>query len=444
MTARVFVPLVGANGEAAHLFEAIADSTPPPAHPAHLTPQISELFDFGLYGIGQIVREAVTRFVAARRAKLWLDRRNGAIAPWNLRISDSQIGRLSAENSRSAGLGLAIAALCQAFGRDAAVIFATGEIVLPSTPGALSVRVSPVGGIRGKLALIGDYIVQHRKLLAGQRLIVALPRNGGDGRALADVEASTLARLADEAASIGAAFEVVYVDSLDDLEPTLGPFAIPEIVTPRRALAGAATFAAVAALWFSAYALARAPIELAFMPATTRIGAEPDPSAPRRARYDAATDKLDALAPCFDAQREPVVIGGETLIFRVSARDRWPIVARWRPARLFVASVSRAADPVILDAARFKQVGAVERDPNSVLTAAIPIEPLQDEVRIFIVATRNPDVGASVLQTELRAALKGLSGAAVLTTTASFLADKLGNVIDYQFKVTNDASTCPG
>jgi len=69
VTARVFVPLVGANGEGAQLFEAIAGDFAPEPHPAKLVPQISELFDFGLYGIGQTVREAATRFVAARRAK---------------------------------------------------------------------------------------------------------------------------------------------------------------------------------------------------------------------------------------------------------------------------------------------------------------------------------------------------------------------------------------
>ena len=76
------------------------------------------------------------------------------------------------------------------------------------------------------------------------------------------------------------------------------------------------------------------------------------------------------------------------------------------------------------------------------LTAAIPIEPVEDEIRLFVVATRDPGLDATRLQAELRAALKGLSGAAVLTTTTSFLADRLGNVVDYQFKVTNDASAC--
>jgi hypothetical protein len=433
---------VGANGEGGHLFEAIADSTPPPAHPARLTPQISELFDFGLYGVGQIVREAVTRFIAARRAKLWLDRRNGAAAPWNLRISDSHIGRLTEENSRSAGLGLAIAALCQAFGRDVGVIFATGEVVLPSTPGVLSVSIGPVGGMRGKLALIGDYFVQHRKWLAGRRLILALPRDALDGRPLADAEGSTLGRLASEAAGIGANLEIAYLGSLDELEATLGPFLLPEFVTPRRAFAAAAVALALGALGYGVHWAARAPIELAFVATSEPTRSLNDSAAPRRARYDNETDKLNPLAPCFDAQREPLVVGGETLIFRVSARDAWPWVGRWRPPRLFVASVSRAADPVILDAARFKAVGGHEA-PGSDLTAAIPVEPVEDQVRLFIIATRDPALDASHLQADLRAALRGLSGAAVLTTTTSYLADRLGNVIDYEFKVTNDASACP-
>ena len=177
MTARVFVPLVGANGESAHMFEAIAGEAAPEAHPARLAPQISELFEFGLYGVGQTVREAVTRFVSARRERLWLSRRNGGTAPWNLRISDLQVGRISDDNARSAGLGLTVAALCQAFGVDPCLIFATGEILLPSAPGTPAVAVGPVGGMRGKLALVGDYIGQHRKALDGQRIVVVLPDN---------------------------------------------------------------------------------------------------------------------------------------------------------------------------------------------------------------------------------------------------------------------------
>ena len=39
MIARVFVPLVGANGESAQVFEAIAGDIAPEAHPARLLPQ---------------------------------------------------------------------------------------------------------------------------------------------------------------------------------------------------------------------------------------------------------------------------------------------------------------------------------------------------------------------------------------------------------------------
>ena len=240
MIARVFVPLVGANGESAQVFEAIAGDIAPEAHPARLLPQISELFDFGLYGIGQTVREAVARFVDARRAKLWLGRRNGRVNPWNLRISDLQIGRLSDENARSAGLGLALAAICQAFGRDPGVVFATGEIKLPGGPGAPAVAVGPVDGLRGKLMLVGDYIVQHRKALAGARMTVVLPSTTPDGRSLAAAEASTLERLKTEATDAGAALDFVFADTLDGVEEALGPFAMHEIVTPARAIGAVA------------------------------------------------------------------------------------------------------------------------------------------------------------------------------------------------------------
>ena len=63
-------------------------------------------------------------------------------------------------------------------------------------------------------------------------------------------------------------------------------------------------------------------------------------------------------------------------------------------------------------------------------------------MRLFVVATRDPSVGITALQDDLRKTLKGLTGAAVLTTTTSFLADRVGAEISYQFKVTNDAHAC--
>jgi hypothetical protein len=450
VNARVFVPLVGANGESAQVFEAIAGDIPPEAHPARLLPQISELFDFGLYGIGQTVREAVTRFIDVRRAKLWLGRRNGRVNPWNLRISDLQIGRLSDENARSAGLGLALAAICQAFGRDPGVVFATGEIQLPSGPGAPTVAVGPVDGLRGKLMLVGDYIVQHRKALDGARLTVVLPLTTPDGRSLASAEGSTLERLKGEAREAGANLDFIFADSLDGVEEALGPFAMREIVTPARAVGLVAALAVVGLLLAGWIALTHAAINLTWAPvaaaeAQTRSLRTPSPDAtPQRAHYDSATDKLQLLGPCFDEQRQPLVLGGETLLMRVIARDAIPFASKIRPPRIFIASVSRAADPVILDADHFRALTAAPvSDATLDLMTAIPIEPVEDEVRLFVVATRDPKTEISALQEDLRKHLQGLTGAAVLTTTASFLQDRLGAEIEYQFKVTNDRRLCP-
>jgi hypothetical protein len=455
MIARVFVPLVGANGEAAQVFEAIAGDVPPEAHPARLLPQISELFDFGLYGIGQTVREAVIRFIDSRRDRLWLGRRNALVNPWNLRISDLQVGRLSDENARSAGLGLTLAAILQAFGRDPGIVFATGEIRLPSAPGDLAVGVGPVDGLRGKLLLVGDYVVQHRKALEGGRMTVVLPTTTADGRSLKTAEASVLERLRREAVEAGAKIDFAFVDSLEGVEEALGPFALHEIVTPARAL-WAGLIAAVSALVVAGWiALRNAPIELAWRPVeiaegATRALAAPQPeapppeAAPQRARYDSASDKFQLLGPCYDAQRQPLIIGGETLLLRVGARDGLPFASRLRPPRIFIASVSRAADPVILDANQFRSLLPASRSDDLIdLTMAIPVEPTEDEVRLFVVATRDPAVEITDLQDDLRKRLQGLSGAAVLTTTTSFLEDRLGAEIQYQFKVVNDRGLCP-
>ena len=109
-------------------------------------------------------------------------------------------------------------------------------------------------------------------------------------------------------------------------------------------------------------------------PAVAGTAGSVDNAAPQRARYDAKTDKLELLGPCFDAQREPLVVGGETLVLKVRAEDGLPFASRVRPMRLFIASVSRNADPVILDAAHFRSLQSEPRQEPNDLVAAIPIE----------------------------------------------------------------------
>ncbi len=440
MTARVLVPLVGPDGAGQQVFEALAGPTAPEPHPARLTPQISELYDFGLYRIAQTVREAVTRVADARRDRVWLGRRNARVNPWYLRISDLQVGRLSDENARSAGLGLALAALLEAFGRPRDVVFASGEIVLSTAPGRMAaVEVGPVDGIRGKLGLVGDYISQHRAQLGGSRILVVLPKLAVDGRPLEQAEARTLARVREAAASAGLAMDVLFAETLDDLEGPLGPFEAQPVVDVRRATIGAAAVAGLAALAGAWLWIATAPVALAWT--AVDGGGE---AAPQRAVYRSDTDRLELLPTCYDEQRQPVVVGGETLVLRISARDTRPLAGWLAPARFFIASVSREADPIILDASLFRTAGADVR-PGRLedAVAAIPIEPTEDEVRLFVVATRDQTVSLSQLTEELRARLTGLTGASVLTTSTQFLNDRFEGQIDYQFKVTTDESLCP-
>jgi hypothetical protein len=436
MSVRVFVPLVSAGGEAEHLFEAIASDAPPEAHPAKLLPQISELFDFGLYRIGQTVREAVARFVDVRRRRVWLGASNARLAPWHLRISELQLGRLSDENARSAGLGLALAAICQAFGRDPGILFATGEVILTSEPGSRSVAIGAVEGVRAKLTLLGDYVVRHRSTLAGAVITALLPTCHPDGRSIAEAEADVLRRIEAEALSAGASLKVVFLSTLDEIEGPLGPFAVRAALTPLRVAAAAGIAALALALGGSWVALARAPVSLHWMPVL-----DEESGGPRRASYDVATDKLLVLRPCFDAQRQPLVRGGEALLLKVRADDAPSLASRLFPPRIMIAAVSRAADPLLLDADQLQAPGSPARGEEMVI--AMPVERVDDEVRLFVLATRESALKSSDLLDELRARLKGLTGSAQLAAAATFLRDRLAGMLDFQFRVTTDETQCP-
>jgi hypothetical protein len=442
MTTRVFVPLVGPDGNGQQMFEALAGPTQPDPHPARLTPQISELHDFGLYRTGQLVREAVTRFTDVRRDRVWLGRRNARVGPWYLRISDLQVGRISDENARSAGLGLTTAALLEAFGLARDVVFATGEIRLPQGPGAVGrVEVAPVEGIRGKLSLIGDYVEQHRSQLAGASVTVLLPSTTPDGQPLAESEARLIGRIraAGEAAGLPVTFR--FLETLDDLEPVLGPFVARPRLDVRKAVAGLAVLLAAGALAAAWAWIVSAPVALAWRAVD---GSAEGDALPRRAVYRADTDRLELLPTCYDAQRQPVVLGGETLVLRVSAEDTRPLAGLLAPARYFIASVSREGYPIVLDASLFRTSGSGVR-PGALedAVAAVPVEAADDEIRLFVVATRDRDASLSGLAEELRARLEGLDGASALATSAQFLSDRFDGQIDYQFRVTTDASACP-
>lgn len=439
MTSRVFVPLVGADGSGQQLFEAIASADAPEPHPAKLMPQISELHDFGLYRSGQSVREAVVRFTERRRGEVWLGRRNARAAPWHLRISDLQVGRLSEENARSAGLGLTVAALLESFGKPPAVVFATGEVRLPQEPGALAVGVGAVDGIRGKLGLIGDYLSAHRAMLVGREIHVLLPSEAVDGRPIADAEGRALSRLRDAARGYGLDLRISMLGSLDDLDGIFGRFSLDPVVSRSTAAGVGAVLGLAAAIGIGWSVLTNAPVHLSWV---SPDGATTDVE-PRRARYVAETDRLELLARCVDDQRQPVMVGGETLVLRVTARDDVPWASRLAPPRFFIASVSRAADPVVLDAALFRTAGDVTPGALTDAIAAVPIEPIEDEVRLFVVATRETGTDLSQVTAELRAQLTNTEGAAALSTTAQFLKDRFDGMIDYQFRVTTDATRCP-
>ncbi len=97
-----------------------------------------------------------------------------------------------------------------------------------------------------------------------------------------------------------------------------------------------------------------------------------------------------------------MVVGGETLVLRVRAEDGLPYASRVRPMRLFIASVSRNADPVILDAAHFRSLQPGARQSPGDLVAAIPIEPVEDEARLFVLATRDPGLAIGGVEAALR------------------------------------------
>ena len=409
MTARVFVPLVGANGEGAQLFEAIAGDFAPEAHPARLAAANLRAVRFRplrhrpdrARGGDPLRRRAPRQAVAQPQ-----QRPRQSLEFAHFRSAD----RPPVRRERAFGRARPDAGgdLPGRFGRDPGVVFATGEIVLPSAPGAPAVAIGPVGGLRGKLSLVGDYIVQHRQALEGSKMIVVLPATAIDGRPLETAEAATLERLREEARGGGRASSNSSSPTRSTrVEAALGPFAMREIVTPARAArtrrrAGRCSSRCRRRLDRADCARrSRSPSSRsprrrrAASPTTPRRNARATMRRPTSCNCSAPASTTSASRSSSAAKRSSCGSARATAL---------PFASRLRPPRLFIASVSRAADPVILDAEHFRSlVGAPRSGFRDIdLTAAIPIEPVEDEVRLFVVATRDPSIEITGLQDALR------------------------------------------
>ncbi len=160
----------------------------------------------------------------------------------------------------------------------------------------------------------------------------------------------------------------------------------------------------------------------------------PDDAAPQRARYDAAIDELRLLGPCSMASVNPSSSGGGTLVLRVGARDGLPLASRSGAAPVHRVGLARRRSDHPRRRAFRSLVGAPRAGSTFDLTTAIPIEPVEDEVRPVRRRDARSLIDITALQEALRKNLRGLSGAAVLTTTTSFLADRIGAEIEYQFR----------
>ncbi len=103
VTARVFVPWSARRRRRAIVRGDRRDFAPE-AHPARLLPQVP-IVRLRPLRDGQTVREAVTRFVASRRGRLWLSRSNSRVDPGNLPFPTCRSAACRTRTPARPGLG---------------------------------------------------------------------------------------------------------------------------------------------------------------------------------------------------------------------------------------------------------------------------------------------------------------------------------------------------
>ena len=427
---RVLIPLATADGGPGRLVEAVASSDVAPAHPAGLLPEISELQEAGLYRVGLVAREAAVQIMDAIRSRAWLGSWNAKPSSYHLRVAGLDGASLSDENAKSAGVGLAICALLARCKSARCLVIATGAL---STDAGTEARIEPVGALAGKFALIGDYL-RRSDSVDGQTVHLIAPVLTSDGKQTEQSHGAILTRLAETVAARGGQLQTTFAETLEDADAALGPLKTATRVTKPKAAVAVSALAAMLTLVASLNWLQSRPIILNWTWIADATAGEP-----RRARFDPPQRRFVPGPDCEDFNGQPQIVGGETLLLGVEAEDTSDLAAKFWSPRLFLVAASMDGALTVLDARAMPPASLADQDH---LLIAVPVEDEDDVVRIAVIASRERGTSPESVRSMIRSRTETSSPTFPLDV-ANELRETFPGVIDFQFRVTTDATLCP-
>jgi hypothetical protein len=414
----VLVPLVGPGGVGA-LCRVAADDHLPPPHPAQLDRSISDLLECGLYQAGQQARAAVRRL---RLQKGLLTKP----APFALSVvNPGDIAGLAPDNSSSAELGLALAALMFISQSPVATVIATGAMAVnDSSPDVL---VRPIHYLGAKFAVVQRYFGQ-----AGAPRPPAfffIPQADVDG-------VPTLDRYGENISALKAlGIEVVPAGSLRSAAASIAALQLARRPLEIWARRGAIAASLLALLGAGSAWLVNRPIRLDFLPFALDDGRIAQTPVRLRTGEDG---RAHALRPCPGFQGTPEYPVKDALVAEV--RSGRPDDSLSSVVRNYHVLVSISSDtgikilPLPWDGVRAGETIGYRLD----------LVPAHDEDNLLVLlARRFWPFDAAELESELHRRIDSLKKSEQLSAARNFLTGAAPGYLEYLFRTVNDRETCP-
>lgn len=431
----VLIPLAAQSDEGA-VCEIVGQDLMPTSAVSGFDPTIAKLVDVELQGAGQVALDTFRQLdVQKQDDRLRLTRPISA-ATELLCVNTTEIVGLSARNTRSAELGLALAQLMHARKSRCRLAIATGAL---GRRGDGGFPVKPVDRISQKLQAVRDWLSSRSREVRGHTIPFFLPLELEDGQLLEQVFADELKQLCADATALGATLNIIPISKLEDAIPhlQLAPNHLGRREnTARAALAFATVLISLVAL-FIAWTM-QAPT-LAFDTLPWAFGE--DPQSPVAVQMDRNVAEAVPVAKCYgDDQRlqvrvgnflaTRVKIGGESWLDRFAGLHNVALFVLGEVSQPFVFPADALPEP---DRLRRTELGHLG------FGAAIPIAAPEEAMKLVVIARRFWSLDETELQNQLLEIHKSTeAGELRLSTMTAHLASGAEAYLDYNFRSVLD------
>lgn len=445
----VLIPMVGLNDGVGCVARIHADDTAPVHNPAALEPRLAELSDWNLYEAGSVALGAIRRLHLRRRRWGFLRNAMPSAVPAYVTVTNGpDLVGLSPDSSRSAELGLALAALMFGGQSQSRIAIATGALARDAGPrvGAREdVAVEAVSEIDRKIATLIRLVETGKGDAFAPRMTFFLPERTLSGASTLEQYADAIERLEQACRRAGLEIDVVPVATLRQALTHLGITSLAP--DPREKLLGAGLAAAVvvamAAIGVQSWLGSRITLEFAGQRMTD--GAlQPTPI---RAALASGEALLEQLPICRGRHQMPVYRDGEWLVMRVRVAGKGTVTGRLGGYHLMIVSVSEKSGikvfpPETIAANPAPTGDKALADDGADLSVRLPIKGPDEDNKLIILARRLWPFDAAALRAELEAVIAGKAETERINASVAYLAARMPGYLDYSFRSATGEPSC--